>query len=972
VSGRCETFGLALDEVGSRFIPSTNHHALYAMPLEHRHVARNPHIPSPQETLNAADYEQIYPTSKPDPWRTARNADPRWVAFYGQREVTPNGYFTAACGPLVYGGGNLPGLFVGNHFICEPANNLIHRSDIQRDGSGFRVARAAGEENSEFISSTDRWFRPINLGTGPDGALYIIDFYREIIEDYSAIPRHLQQRYVDGLRAGVDHGRIWRVTSADEKAPIEPPMGNRTEKQWVAALSSTSVWQRETAQRLLIQRGQESDATLVRGHIRKTSTAQGRLHGLYTLEGLACLTARDVARALTDEDFGVRLHALRLAERWLDSAKNVRKKALALVSDPDPNVRLQAAQSLGACEHPDVLGALASLTIDHGQEPWMAAAIISSVATNPVSFTEVLMGEGIAPGTGVIEVLGPLGATVAAKGEEGAIAALLAMSARHHGVVPEAQVALLDGLAEGLSRVGDWHRPGAAKFEGLRKLLASEDYGVRSRALRVAGLLQLKDSSAIRQAWTEAVQGALDQDSTTEKRADAIGLLDAAPWESKAALGSLFDPREPVELQLAVVQALEDSEGSGVSDALLRSFDSLSPRVQEAILDALFEQEERLETVLEGLEQGLIVPGAIPSIRRIRLLENDSPDFRARAEKLLSPPDPAARMAVIESYQPALALAPNVARGQIIFEERCATCHQVRGLGNDVGPDLSGVSMRPDSMLLSDILNPSGVITAGFNAYTVETEDGGFYSGLLADETATSVTLRRAQGETDTVLRNQIFEMQASALSLMPDGLEGGLSHQAMADLLGYVRDAAGAAKPSGFVAFDENPAMAEGLAKGGGTAVLSTFEPYTGAVSLKVTPPRRFAQRIVGWHFRVVENPAVPDDGPIEEIRYARFAWRSEGEAILFGFADDETAYYFPPRRYYAGPDAASQDAIGVSATAPAKWTVVTVDLWKDFGSFTMTGAEVSANGGDAYIDRIEFLAALEGVAADEVLTHK
>jgi putative membrane-bound dehydrogenase-like protein len=300
VTGTGHTFGLALTESGDRFNASTNRHALYAPPLEYRHLVRNPFVPSPGGTVDAANYDRIYPASQPDPWRLARNADPAWVKFYGERETTPNGYFTAACGPLVYRGGALPEAYLGNHFACEPANNLVHRGVLDRDGAGYSVRRAPGEEASEFLTSTDRWFRPINLEMGPDGALYIIDFYREIIEDYSAIPRHLQQRYVESLRAGYQHGRIWRITAKDAPGYRGTSLGEAPAAELLAALESENPWARETAQRLLIARGNAADGPGLRALLAGSLSPAARLHALYALYGSsACAAAgRTVAGPL--------------------------------------------------------------------------------------------------------------------------------------------------------------------------------------------------------------------------------------------------------------------------------------------------------------------------------------------------------------------------------------------------------------------------------------------------------------------------------------------------------------------------------------------------------------------------------------------------------------------------------------------------------------------------------------------------
>jgi putative membrane-bound dehydrogenase-like protein len=967
VTGTASTFGMALTDFGDRF---SSWHAVYATPLEYRHLIRNPHVPSPGGNARAADYRRVYPISEPNPWRVARNEDPNWVKFYGQGETTPNGYFTGACGPFVYGGGSLTEVFVGNHFICSPANNLVHRSVLRRDGAGFVTTRAPSEATSEFLSSTDRWFRPISLETGPDGALYIIDFYREIIEDYSAIPRHLQQRYIDSLRAGYEHGRIWRVTAKDRPGGKQALLGEATATELVAALESPNPWNRETAQRLLIGREDKNDVSLLRRLLAKSKSATARLHALYTLDALGALQSAQVESALSDTSYGVRLHGLRIAESWMNTSAPVRRAALALATDSDAAVRLQAAQSFGARAEPEALDALATIAADYGDERWMSAAIASAAATNPGQLLENLLQRPEST-SGTLDVLPRLATTLAAVGSGREIDRLLMLVATRDGESSsKVRVALLDGLAEGLKNNPSRAIPSDLRYGGLMDMLSGPESGVRERALQVAGLLKLGDSPVMQEAWAAAKTTLIDRELPLGTRLAAVNLLVAAPWEQKAALGALLDPREPVDLQLAALRTIGAAESDAVAPMLLGAFERVSPRVQTEILDGLFMREDRLGAVLDAVEQGVIPAGAIPPIRRLEIRESGSKAMRERAETLLGARRDAERAAIIERFKPALALARDVKRGEAIFGERCATCHVLRGAGQEVGPDLSAVRTRPDETLLSDMLDPSGVITAGYSAYLVSTEDGGLYSGTLAEETATSVTLRRAGGEADVILRNQIEAMEMSPLSLMPDGLEEGLAPQDVADLLGYLRDVGGSFNPAGVVVFEDEAEFVAALTEGSGTAELSATNPYSGSHSLRVTPLQRHSRQIKGWAYRVVENPNLATDGPLEEIRYLRLAWKTEGDGVLIELADNGG---WPPagkalRRYFSGTNRTNWQATQVSGAVPKDWAVITVDLWKDFGEFTLTGIAPTAMGGAAYFDRIELLASIDAIEGGEV----
>lgn len=214
VSGSTKTMGMAFTDSGERFTCTTTHPGLYVTPIPWRYLTRNPDAAAPVLDAPASDDTRVYPISKPHPWRTKREQHAEYFAFYRKislSDAAASGYFTSACGPLVWR---------GQYFVCEPAQNLIHHADIVRDGTCLRLERAKGEEQREFLASRDAWFHPMSLAHTPEGHMAIVDFYREIIEDYSAIPRHLQQQY--GVINGHDRGRIWILEA--KKKWQKPPL----------------------------------------------------------------------------------------------------------------------------------------------------------------------------------------------------------------------------------------------------------------------------------------------------------------------------------------------------------------------------------------------------------------------------------------------------------------------------------------------------------------------------------------------------------------------------------------------------------------------------------------------------------------------------------------------------------------------------------------------------------------------------
>jgi putative heme-binding domain-containing protein len=824
---------------------------------------------------------------------------------------------------------------------------------LEPKGAGFTAKRA--DEGKEFLTTTDAWFRPVNLSVGPEGALYVVDMYREIIEDYSAIPRYLQQQYIEGLKNGYDKGRIWRVLAGDATRERTANLAKADANDLVAELASPNVWRRITAQRLLVEHQEKKAVPALEDLARKSPTPQARLHALHTLDGLSALKPELVERALGDEHHGVRVNALQLAERWFDKEPSLLKTALTLTDDAHPKVRLQLAFSLGECKDAEALETLARLARREGTDPWMQTAILSAVPTRAASLAKLLFRDKY----GAKPLLKPLAAVVGARNQHEEMADLLEFVAGMTGdPAAGSQAVVLSGLIDGLGRAKPRSKVSAEERRALETLLDNPSSEVYALALRTASVMQLTDSPKIKEARTAAIKTALDAERKISERMDALTLLTGAPTADLEPLRQLLSPREPLDLQLGTIQLLAATEGNAVVPILFKDWAGYSPRVQTAVLEAMCSRQDRLLLLLDAIEKKVVERSSVPAARQTQLLENPDAKIRDRAKALFANRATSEdRKKVLEQYRESLTLKPDARRGKLVFEQQCQKCHQLNGVGFAVGPDLAAIQNRPDEAVLIDILDPSSTITAGYKAFQVITTNGKVYAGTLAEETATSVTLRREKGEQDVILRRDIDSMKASAKSLMPEGLEKEISRQDMANLIGYLREAL-RTSPKTVVLFDDDPAFAKALTEGEGEAKVTTDDRFSGKACLRVTPPQRFAARIPGWNYKVVEKP-----GP-GEYRYLRLAWKTpEGTGVMLELADNGN---WPDagdarRRIYSGKNTTDWKATQISREPPRDWVVVTVDLWKEFGPMTLTGIAPTAMGGPALFDRIELLQTVE-----------
>ena len=259
--------------------------------------------------------------------------------------------FTAACGPWIYRGDLLPDLY-GNAFIAEPVGNLVQRKVLTAE-NGTLIGRNP-YDRADFIASTDERFRPVNFGTGPDGALYVVDMYRGIVEHHSLISAYLREEIKSHqLEGPYDYGRIYRVVPIDKPAPRVAQIGTLTSAQWVAHLEDANAWWRETAQQLLVERHEAATVPAIRRIATSSTRPLGRVQALWTLEGVGALDRASVMGALSDKEPVVRVAALRLSERlFKDAAGRADLLARALALDERPGARSAVAGGAHATAKP--------------------------------------------------------------------------------------------------------------------------------------------------------------------------------------------------------------------------------------------------------------------------------------------------------------------------------------------------------------------------------------------------------------------------------------------------------------------------------------------------------------------------------------------------------------------------------------------------------------------------------------------
>jgi len=561
VSGLSSCFGLTMDDWGHLFFSNSANH-IYQVVLPNRYLSRNPYLAAPPLFREISDHggvARVARISEPPPWRVERSEI--WEKtgltkkYFGKIEPRQD-YMTAVCGPLVYRESAFPPEFRGNYFVCEAVSNLVHRDLLKGPGPVYTASRA--DEGREFFASADNWCSPVYLGSGPDGALYVVDMYRQIIEhagpdggrDVPNVPLEILHKY--GLRTGSTMGRIYRVTPSGAVPRSKPRLGHATPEELVTALGSPDAWWRTSAQRLILEKPESAEVAAIARIARGNPHPAARLQTLWTLEALGKLDDAMIVEALRDPTPGVRENALKMAERRFERSPKLAALALAMSDDPDPTVRYQLAFTLGEVPSASRREALASLVLKGSDDRYLRAAVLSSAGDDLLDiFRRVSAFERT---RGVDAFLADMAGVIGSRLDPAEITGLLETVANH----PTDRAAdTLRGLAKGIKRRGKKDLDIGSAREALARLRSTSQAETLGATDEVASLIRVLTAEEHKAVRDRATLAALDETRPIEERAraiEALGSIDSV--DVVAMLGGLLHPRNPEPLQLASLSAL--------------------------------------------------------------------------------------------------------------------------------------------------------------------------------------------------------------------------------------------------------------------------------------------------------------------------------------------------------------------------------------------------------------------------------
>jgi len=720
-------FGRARDDWGNWF-GVQNSYPIWHYVIEDTALQRNPDIayPSPKKLLTERN-PRIYPAKQPQK---------RFHNF------SQSGRFTSACSVAIYRDELLFSRDQTHAFTCEPFHNLVQHNALTPEGVSFRINHDPALKVFDFFTSTDRWCRPVQVRTGPDGALWVVDMYRYMIEHPQWLPTNGKEELRPHYRAGEERGRIYRVFRKDNGTRPVRYLANASDKRIVAAALSPNGTVRDQALPL-IRRNLESKSSQTTANFLDSYDPKIPIH-----------------RSLHDELFhpsrmppndepdprARRLRYRRLADVKLTTL-DFKDLADAIREEKDPKVRLEIALMLGNQDHAIAGDLLAEYANADLHDPHMRAAILSSL---PPHFDTVVAKS-----------------IIFHKGLQHPLFSDLLRLERKRGSDLPVMMNILTKPTDGA------YTP--QQFRILADWLQSLS---RERA----------NLTSVLQQSTKMFSAARRDIAKNEAAIALLGYERDQRSNDLERLTTLLSPTTSPDIQRAAVGAITRQWRSTAVKVLSGHWRTLSPALRQTAVGELLAQTASAKALLQAIAKGDIAPSTISPSQRQSLARNRNAELRRLAAKALNTSDNSDRQAVLKRFQPALRIAGNQGRGKEIYDRLCLVCHRT-DQPVSVGPDLRSITDKSSAGLLTAILDPNQSVDPRYLAYTIVLRDDSSFSGRIMSESGNGISLLTAEGKPHTILRSQIAHLQGSRLSMMPEGLESGLTPQQVADLIAFVRE---------------------------------------------------------------------------------------------------------------------------------------------------------------------------------------
>ena len=774
------SWGVSFSEEGVVFGSTANRNPSVYMPIANRH------------------YEAVRGWSSRRLDSTAQTA--RFYPITDKvRQVDHHENFTAAAGHALYTARSYPKHYWNRAaFVNGPTGHLVATFLIESVGSDY-----LSRNSWNLLASDDEWTAPIMSEVGPDGMVWMIDWYNYIVQ-HNPTPRGYKNgkgnAYVTPLRDKV-HGRIYRLVYNGQNAYKPQNLEKAKPQQLVAQLSNDNLFWRKNAQRLLVEGG---DRSLVPALSKLVSDRKvdgiglnpAAIHALWTLHGIGAMdgsspaATRAALDALGHPSAGVRRTALKVAPRKAISTKAIVKAGS--LRDQDGQVRLAAFLALSemppSAEAAAAIAAAISLPINSGDR-WIPDAATSAAARHDVHFLKAVAGSA-GGGSRLLEIIERISEHYARGGApESAGGLVLACAGANRAIADP----IVRGLAKG------WPQGRAVKFSSaeelaLAKMLTRVSGPVKGQLLSLAARWKTTALDAhIKEVISGYVKTMTSPAAAEKERIEAASELVSFHGSDSNIAEEIIDEITPTaspSLAKGLLEAVSKSQAPGVGGTLLKKYDSLTPGTRQEVLRVVLKRADWSRSLLESARNNGLDLSALSLDQKQGLARHPDKKVASLARELLaktgSLPNPD-RQKVIDSLLSVTRKPGNAGNGKELYKKLCSKCHVHSGEGTNIGPELTGMAVHPKEELLIHILDPNRSVEGNYRQYTVVTRKGKILTGLLASENRNALEIYDAEGAKHIVLREDLKRLVSSKLSLMPEGFEKQVSAQGIGDLLEFL-----------------------------------------------------------------------------------------------------------------------------------------------------------------------------------------
>jgi putative heme-binding domain-containing protein len=693
--------------------------------------------------------------------------------------ITDHGHQkTAYCGISFFDSDAYPDKFRERIYVGNIHGGCINVDRLHRDGSTY-----AAKAEPDFLNANDVWFMPVALKTGPDGCLYVLDWY----DRYHC--------YQDANRdpEGIDRlkGRLYRVRYRNSPRAPAFDLAKENEDQLIARLANANIYFRETAQRLLNERGGAALTKLEKVVLDDSKPRPQRMHALWSLVGAGQLEPSFHEQLLKHSDPAYRAWGVRAAGNAGRVAPSIRERITRLVRDPSPDVLLQVAIAARKIEGVDPRQLLVDVLRNCGHDKLIPSIVWPNL--HPLLENEserfVAMArieeQGLTPGLRFLmrHIVNRL--LHARTLEAPSIARLVAHAAKHDASIAKECLSVISARA---SERPDSDRQLLAKNleHFLNDILSSADnHPLRLTAELLAARLGIANvnPAAVRARFASRAQESI--------RLEAFDALIAFKDPGFIELLSAVWKNDPQPFQAKVLAALGRVDDPKLADHILGAYNTIAPELQPLAIDLLMQREPWARRLLDAVQKGKVPREVLNANHLRKILESNDREAlwavektwgKIREERNPEREQVVARMAELFRAEPG---DPHA--GERVFRNFCAQCHVIHGQGGTVGPDITSNGRTTFEQLLSNVFDPSLVIGPAYQVTTVVTGDGRNLTGLIAEDNDQRIVIRMPGEGQETVPRNNVKYTRVSKLSMMPEGVETLLSKKDLADLFAFL-----------------------------------------------------------------------------------------------------------------------------------------------------------------------------------------